>query len=666
MRIRYVSLLLLILEIAAVQYVHSQNSTSAGELSSYQTINSIGMEWPITGDENHNAVCSVSYRIFESGEYKQALPLFRIDFNGFNMMAGSILFLQAGTNYEVQLNLHDPDGGTANKNFTITTRNIPQMPVSGNIYYVSPGSGGGTGTETNPFLGMEAAQAEAAPGDVFLLNSGSYGGRFEFIASGTENNYIVWKAALHASPKFDGVRVLGDYIWIEGITIENQDNALLTQSGRNPFGVVIKGNYFRNCNYSIDLNHGGENWYIVDNVIEGDIPDFTTGAMSGEGIELEHSDGHVVAYNKIYNTADGVSYPGKNCDIFRNEIYNVSDDGIEFDFGYANNRAWENRITNANNNGISFQPMYSAPAYVIRNQVIVIEEDVLKLRDDVDRVLLANNTLVCQSGPVSVDATFLTRFQSNNNLFISVTDRYAWEDGSSSTQTDWRTNLDYDGFDWNDNDNAFKWANTRLQTLEELQASYKIELHGRRVRKNEIFNEYSFPASPNPAPLQYLTLKDGCNAIDAGIALNNINEGYTGNTPDLGAFEFGQELPVYGPRDNGAVSVSGSNSIPSKFMLYQNYPNPFNPTTMIMYTIPPSSSLFLKGRSEVEFVTLRIYDLIGREITTLVKGIQAPGTHTVEWNGKNSAGQQVGSGMYFYQLRTNNGFVSTKKMLLIR
>jgi nitrous oxidase accessory protein NosD len=655
MRIRYLFMMPLFLVIIAVQYVHGQNSTSAGELSSYQTINSIGMEWPITGDKNHNAVCSVSYRIFGSGEYKQALPLFRIDFNGFNMMAGSILFLEPGTNYEIQLSLNDPDGGASTQNLTITTRKIPQMPVSGNIYYVSPGSGGGTGTEANPFLGMEAAQVEAAPGDVFLLNSGSYGGRFEFTASGTENNYIVWKAAQHASPKFDGVRVLGDYIWIEGITIENQDNALITQSGRNPFGIVIKGNYFRNCNYSIDLNHGGENWYIVDNVIEGDITDFTTGEMSGEGIELEHSNGHVVAYNRISNTADGVSYPGKNCDIFRNEIFNVSDDGIEFDYGYANNRAWENRITTANNNGISFQPMYSAPEYVIRNQVIVLKEDVLKLRDSVDRVLLANNTLVCQSGPVSVDASFLIGFKSNNNLYISVTDRYVWEDNSDETVTDWRTNLDYDGFDWNNNTYAFKWKNERFATLEELQVNYGIEINGRRIRKEEIFNQYNFPASPASAPLQYLTLKEECNAIDAGIMLNNINEKFTGDAPDLGAFEFGQELPIYGPRDNGAVSVSESSSILSKFMLYQNYPNPFNPNTVISYK--------LKVKSDV---VLKIYDILGREIVVLVNEVKNAGDYTVGWNGKNSTGLQVGSGVYFYQLKTGNGFVSTKKMLFIR
>ncbi len=249
---------------------------------------------------------------------------------------------------------------------------------------------------------------------------------------------------------------------------------------------------------------------------------------------------------------------------------------------------------------------------------------------------------------------FLPRFKSNNNLYISVTDRYVWEDNSDETVTDWRTNLDYDGFDWNNNNYAFKWKNERLATLEELQVNYGIELNGKRVKKEEIFNQYDFPASPASAPLQYLTLKEGCNAIDAGIMLNNINENFTGDAPDLGAFEYGVELPLYGPRENNQVNVSNENILIG-FELKQNYPNPFNPETVISYRL-----------SVISDVSLKIFDVLGREITTLVNGMQSPGIHTVEWNGKNSAGQQAGSGIYFYRLTAGNGFVETKKMILLK
>ncbi|MBP8975480.1 MAG: T9SS type A sorting domain-containing protein [Bacteroidetes bacterium] len=71
----------------------------------------------------------------------------------------------------------------------------------------------------------------------------------------------------------------------------------------------------------------------------------------------------------------------------------------------------------------------------------------------------------------------------------------------------------------------------------------------------------------------------------------------------------------------------------------------------------------LKLKSDV---ILRIYDLLGREIVTLVSGQKPAGTYTIKWDGRNSEGRQVGSGVYFYQLRCGNGFISTKKMSLIR
>ncbi|MBN1398777.1 MAG: T9SS type A sorting domain-containing protein [Bacteroidetes bacterium] len=95
--------------------------------------------------------------------------------------------------------------------------------------------------------------------------------------------------------------------------------------------------------------------------------------------------------------------------------------------------------------------------------------------------------------------------------------------------------------------------------------------------------------------------------------------------------------------------------LPQKISLSQNYPNPFNPNTVISYK--------LKVRSEVE---LKIYDILGREIDALVNEVKNAGDHAVEWNGTNSAGHKVGSGVYFYQLKTGNGFFSNKKMLLIK
>jgi len=92
-----------------------------------------------------------------------------------------------------------------------------------------------------------------------------------------------------------------------------------------------------------------------------------------------------------------------------------------------------------------------------------------------------------------------------------------------------------------------------------------------------------------------------------------------------------------------------STEIPSSFSLSQNYPNPFNPLTNIKFELPKSN-----------YVTLKIYDALGREIATLINEQLAPGTYEVDWNGSNYP-----SGVYFYRLMTDN-FNETKKMLMIK
>jgi hypothetical protein len=94
--------------------------------------------------------------------------------------------------------------------------------------------------------------------------------------------------------------------------------------------------------------------------------------------------------------------------------------------------------------------------------------------------------------------------------------------------------------------------------------------------------------------------------------------------------------------------------LPTQFLLRQNYPNPFNPRTLIEYQLPNS-----------EFVTLSVYDILGREVRTLVSESQLAGTYRVDWDGRDNSGNRVVSGVYFYQIRTSK-FVRTNKMVLLR
>ncbi len=117
---------------------------------------------------------------------------------------------------------------------------------------------------------------------------------------------------------------------------------------------------------------------------------------------------------------------------------------------------------------------------------------------------------------------------------------------------------------------------------------------------------------------------------------------------------------VYG--DTTVVSVEDEeNPLPSSFKLEQNYPNPFNPSTKIKFSIP---SVIASGTKQSQIVTLKIYDVLGNEITTLVNEELPAGEYEVELN-TSFINHQSSSGIYFYQLKSGS-FVETKKMILLK
>ena len=92
-----------------------------------------------------------------------------------------------------------------------------------------------------------------------------------------------------------------------------------------------------------------------------------------------------------------------------------------------------------------------------------------------------------------------------------------------------------------------------------------------------------------------------------------------------------------------------SNSVPENFSLSQNYPNPFNPSTKIKFAVPNSS-----------FVKLAVYDMLGREVSSLVNGQLQPGTYEFEFDASG-----ITSGTYFYRL-SSESFSDIKKMIIIK
>ena len=102
---------------------------------------------------------------------------------------------------------------------------------------------------------------------------------------------------------------------------------------------------------------------------------------------------------------------------------------------------------------------------------------------------------------------------------------------------------------------------------------------------------------------------------------------------------------------------------PLHFALHQNYPNPFNPETTIAFTVPTME----RGRAVISepHVQLEVYNSLGQLVAQLVDGVLASGLQTVRWNGNDTSGSSVGSGVYFYRLATI-GFRATGRVVLIR
>ncbi len=114
----------------------------------------------------------------------------------------------------------------------------------------------------------------------------------------------------------------------------------------------------------------------------------------------------------------------------------------------------------------------------------------------------------------------------------------------------------------------------------------------------------------------------------------------------------GVDIPGTGIGGRGGTSGPG---LPRAAALSQNYPNPFNPSTAIRYQVPERSH-----------VSIEIYDVRGRLVQTLINEEKDAGNYSVQWNGKTSNGSHVSSGIYFYTMKTDHNFKSTKKMVVLK
>jgi len=188
-----------------------------------------------------------------------------------------------------------------------------------------------------------------------------------------------------------------------------------------------------------------------------------------------------------------------------------------------------------------------------------------------------------------------------------------------------------------------------VDKLKIAKRNYDINnIHAYRYFKND-----SMYISTNKFPnlfISYTGIPDTLiytKVVHTGLAVGFINTD-SGTVNVVWEDSTDGHIELFG-LDQAIIENVESSLKPLAYKLYQNYPNPFNPSTTIKYEIPKETK-----------VTIKLYDVLGREIATLLNTTQNAGQHEVEWNAKNYS-----SGIYFYRIRAGE-FVSTKKMLLIK
>jgi len=137
----------------------------------------------------------------------------------------------------------------------------------------------------------------------------------------------------------------------------------------------------------------------------------------------------------------------------------------------------------------------------------------------------------------------------------------------------------------------------------------------------------------------------------SSLVLNDCSAGNDLSDPDWFPEDWPAQIWHYSIPN---VSLVEHNSLPNKFVLHQNYPNPFNPITTLRYDLPENS-----------YVNVTVYDMLGRQVKTLINQTQDAGYKSVIWDATNDYGKPVSAGIYLYQIQAGE-YISTKKMVLLK
>ena len=419
---------------------------------------------------------------------------------------------------------------------------------------------------------------------------------------GTAERPITIRAAGDGEAVFDGagnhrlfdVSASAHHIF-EGLTFRNTDIAIFAgfkgvAGARN---LTVKRCRFEDIGFGVWTEHAGSSdFYIADNIFLGRseqrnlLVGWTGPLWRGVGPYGSHEvrsyyavkvygPGHVIAHNAVAYFHDGIGIStygtpaadpeqrASSIDIYNNDIHMSGDDFIETDGGVHNIRVFNNRGVNAAHGGYSSQPVFGGPAYFIRNLLYHVPSGVaFKFSAKAAGLFVYHNTIIGEQ--VASDPS--SNMHYRNNLFLGRDTPgrgvMTWSNAGREFSSD------YNGFRPNAGvREQYRWRAPdegavvpgapvpgwrTFSSLRELRAATGQEQHGVEL-DFDIFERMS-PPDPRQRHLVYharelnFRLRPDSAAVDAGVVIPTVNEGFAGTAPDLGALEVGGDEPHYGPR----------------------------------------------------------------------------------------------------------------------
>ncbi|MDR3625538.1 MAG: right-handed parallel beta-helix repeat-containing protein [Ignavibacteriaceae bacterium] len=686
--------------------------TTGAEPSSYTyvtTVSSSSTTWTDPTINTQNGFTRVFYKT--SAVDNSSQESVKSDYSVINCLNGTInsnTTLPTGITY-INSDIILPD---------VYTLSIPQgttlyFTTAGNEF-IMDGQLSVTGTSGRPVTFTSSNSTAGSWGPIFINGSGANGSTLQYanIQYGTEidvinaNNVSIQNCSITNS-SMHGITFSGSTnsnVLNNTISNSNTAHGIYIQNGSN---VTCTGNVIKRTN----SNHNGVGIYFGGGgtgiATQNDISGFSWGicAIWGSSPTSQHATGvsrnnritncivgidtyynsypifgipsanDVYGGNSIYNNTSnvsvGISYPNNSSSLYachnwwgsnppNTSLFSVGSGSYFYYLGYASSDPWAgvplpsiSQITNVvavSNNEVSKSVSTGNNS---GNTIVTFEDSngqsgntkVTIYTPEISDSLIPGinfRTLKENAEAKNFFISYLKKHPDNQAAYV-----YLYSTADSNTTPDLI--------------NYFRSLPNQSSKAQKLLLSY-LYMKQNKTDSAKIVNNNIIVDNPN-TPLAvkamlnnfYIELYNNNDKNSAADILNQIKNQSDLST-DIEISMADNALNLYGTllakKSNILVkkqAINDDESAPEPFGLSNNYPNPFNPTTVIEYQLPKDG-----------FVTLKVYDILGREVKTLVNGFRTKGKYTTIFDGSNLA-----SGIYFYQLRAN-GFSSIKKMILTK